>query len=283
MTDTAVIGPIAAPGLHVMSYNIRRRMPQLFARSPDRWVHRRPLLKRLLEDEQPTLLSAQEALPQQANFVRHALGEHYRSIGYGRDANRRGEAAPIFYDSRRLRLLDWKQTALSDTPNVPGSTSWGNHTPRLVVTASFRDLATDIQFQAVNTHLDNFSRTARLHSADVLRRIVSATTLPSIVTGDFNTDAETSPYHELTGHGLLVDSWHSAEERLSEVWGTFLNYRPPKLEHKRIDWILTTPSVTVLSAAINVTRYKGGWPSDHAAVQAVLNLGNSTGAHPLEP
>lgn len=283
MTDSTTIGPVAAPDLHVMSYNIRRRMPHIMPHSPDRWVHRRPLLKRLLEAEQPALFGVQEALFEQASFVRHALGEHYRSIGYGRETNKGGEGCPIFYDSRRLRVLEWRQTALSDTPDVPGSTSWGNRTPRLVVDATVRDLATGIEFQAVNTHLDNFSRTARLHSADVLRRIVSATTLPSIVTGDFNTDAETSPYHELTGHGLLVDSWHSAKERLSEVWGTFLNYRPPKIEHKRIDWILTTPSVTVLSAAINVTRYKGGWPSDHAAVQAVLNLGNSTGAHPLEP
>jgi endonuclease/exonuclease/phosphatase family metal-dependent hydrolase len=276
MTQRALIGPVAAPGLHVMSYNIRRRMPQLFARSPDRWVHRRPLLKRFLEDEQPALLGAQEALPQQANFVRHVLGERYRSIGYGREANRRGEATPIFYDSHRLRLLDWKQTALSDTPNVPGSTSWGNRTPRLVVEATFQDLATGIQFQAVNTHLDNFSRTARLHSADALRRIVSATALPSVVTGDFNTDADTSPYRELTGRDLLVDSWRSAETRLSEAWGTFLNYRVPKLERKRIDWILVTPTVTVLSAAINVTRYEGGWPSDHAAVQAVVRLSESS-------
>lgn len=276
MAESVVIGSVGAPGLHVMSYNIRRRMPQLFARSPDRWVHRRPLLKRFLEGEQPALLGAQEALPQQANFVRHVLGEHYRSIGYGREANRRGEATPIFYDSRRLRLLEWKQTALSDTPNVPGSTSWGNRTPRMVVEATFLDLATGIHFQAVNTHLDNFSRTARLRSADVLRRIVSATALPSIVTGDFNTDADTSPYRELTGQDLLVDSWRSAETRLSEAWGTFLNYRVPKLERKRIDWILVTPTVTVLSAAINVTRYEGGWPSDHAAVQAVVQLSGSS-------
>jgi hypothetical protein len=30
--------------------------------------------------------------------------------------------------------------------------------------------------------------------------------------------------------------------------------------------------VRVTSAAINVTRYEGGWPSDHAAVQAVVQL-----------
>ena len=272
MTDTAIIGPVAAPDLHVMSYNIRRRMPHIMPHSPDRWVHRRPLLKRLLEAEQPALFGVQEALFEQASFVRHALGEHYRSIGYGRETNKGGEGCPIFYDSRRLRVLEWRQTALSDTPDVPGSTSWGNRTPRLVVDATVRDLATGIEFQAVNTHLDNRSRASRLRSADVLRRIVQASPLPTIMTGDFNTDAETEPYDQLTGQGLLLDSWDTAETRLTEVWGTYLNYQPPEHDHKRIDWILVTPGITVLRAAINVTRYEGGWPSDHAPVQAVVNL-----------
>lgn len=272
MTDSALIGPVVAPDLHVMTYNIRRRLPHLNPRSPDRWVHRQPLLRRLLKVEQPALLGVQEALFDQAGFVRHALGEHYRSIGYGREANKGGEGCPIFYDSRRLRVLGWQQAALSDTPEAPGSTSWGNRVPRLVIGATFRDLATGTEFQAVNTHLDHRSRTSRLRSADELRRIVSASPLPTIMTGDFNTDADTDPYDALTNHGLLLDTWDTTEERLTEVWETFLNYRPPRHQHKRIDWILVSPGITVRKAAINVTRYEGGWPSDHAAVQAVVNL-----------
>ena len=272
MTDSALIGTVAAPDLHVMSFNIRRRLPHLNVRSPDRWVRRRPLLKRLLASEQPALIGVQEALFDQANFVRHALGDRYRSIGYGRETNKGGEGCPIFYDSDRLRVLEWKQTALSDTPARPGSTSWGNHTPRVVVEASFRDIATGIDFRAVNTHFDHRSRTSRLRSADALRRIVAASPLPTIVTGDFNTDANTAPFDRLTGQGLLLDTWKTAEERLSEEWGTFLNYRPPRRNLKRIDWLLVTPSVTVLKAAINVKHFEGDWPSDHAAIQAVVNL-----------
>jgi endonuclease/exonuclease/phosphatase family metal-dependent hydrolase len=276
MTDTAVVGPVEAPGLHVMSYNIRRRLPRLMPHSPDRWVRRRPLLKRLLRAEQPALIGIQEALFQQAKSLRQALGEHYHSIGHGREANTGGEGCPIFYDSRRLRVLGWQQTALSDTPDVPGSTSWGNRVPRIVVNATVLDLATGEEFQAVNTHLDHRSRTSRLRAAEELRRIVQASPLPTIMTGDFNTDADTDPYDALTGHGLLVDTWDATEDRLTEVWGTFLDYRPPRHQHKRIDWILVTPGIAVRKAAINVTRYEGGWPSDHAAVQAVVELGEAT-------
>ena len=272
MTDTPLIGPVAAPDLHVMSFNIRRRMERLMLRSPDRWDHRRPLIARILEAEQPVILGVQEALPDQAGFVRHALGESYRSVGHGRNANRRGEGCPLFYDRDRLQLMGWVQTALSDTPTVPGSTSWGNPTPRIVVAATFRDIATGIQFRALNTHFDQFSRKSRMHSADEILRLVAASPLPTIVTGDFNTDGDSLPHDRLTHTGALVDCWEAAHERLSESWGTFPNYRAPRLERKRIDWILATPSIFVERAAINVTRYDDNWPSDHAPVQAVVSL-----------
>ncbi|MGJ8720429.1 MAG: endonuclease/exonuclease/phosphatase family protein [Salinibacterium amurskyense] len=269
---SSLIGPVEAPDLHVMSYNIRRRLPKLLPRNPDLWRHRQPLMKRLLAAEQPAVVGVQEALFTQKEFVLRALGEHYRSLGHGREKNTGGEGCPIFYDSRRLEMVEWRQSALSDTPTVAGSVSWGNRTPRVVVQAIFRDLATGIHFQAVNTHLDHRSRTSRLRSAEALRNIVQAAPYPSIMTGDFNTDADTHPYAELTGNGLLIDTWNTAEERLTQVWGTFPDYGPPKRNRKRIDWVLATPDVTAVQAGINVTRYEGGWPSDHAPVQAVVRF-----------
>ncbi|MET4782488.1 endonuclease/exonuclease/phosphatase family protein [Glaciihabitans sp. UYNi722] len=272
MASTALIGPVVAPNLHVMTFNIRRRMTNLNPRLVDRWEHRRPLLKEILETEQPALLGVQEALPDQASFVRHALGERYRSIGYGREVNRRGEGCPIFYDSTRLQLLDWRQTTLSETPDVAGSTTWGNRVPRVVVDATFRDIATGIEFQGVNTHFDNQSREARMRSSAEVRRIVSASSLPAIITGDFNTDVDSDPYDAITAGGVMIDCWNLAEKRLTDAWGTFLNYRPPRHERKRIDWILVTPGVSVQKAGINVTRYERGWPSDHAPVQVVVEF-----------
>lgn len=269
----SLIGPTAPPELHVMSYNIRRRMPTLNPVMADRWGRRRPLLQELLEAEQPVLLGVQEALPEQANFVRHALGDRYRSIGHGREKDGRGEGCPIFYDRERVRLLDFTQTALSDTPDIQGSTSWGNRTPRVVVDATFADVASDKKFHFVNTHFDNRSRSSRLRSADRLRDVVLASGLPGIVTGDFNVDADAEAHAILLDDGKLVDTWSHIDARITEVWGTFLDYRPPQHDHKRIDWILATPGITVDRVGINVSRSKKGWASDHAAVQAVLRLG----------
>lgn len=276
MADIPLVGPVAPPDIQVMTYNIRRRMTRLMPRSPDRWIRRRVLIERLLEAEQPVILGVQEALPDQAGFVRHALGESYRSVGYGRNANKRGEGCPLFYDSDRVELLDWTQTALSGTPLVPGSTTWGNPTPRVVVSATFTDRATGVEFRAINTHFDQFSRRSRAHSVAELLRLVADTPLPTVVTGDFNTDDDSLPHELLVDSGALVDTWDAARERLTEPWGSFANYGLPKLERKRIDWILATPTVTVLRAGINVTRYDGKWPSDHSPVQAVVNFGTGT-------
>jgi endonuclease/exonuclease/phosphatase family metal-dependent hydrolase len=276
VTDIPLIGPVAPPDIQVMTYNIRRRMTRLTPRSPDRWVRRRVLIQRLLEAEQPVILGVQEALPDQAGFVRHALGESYRSVGYGRNANRRGEGCPLFYDSDRVELLSWRQTALSDTPLIPGSTTWGNPTPRIAVAATFRERAVGVEFRAINTHFDQFSRRSRVHSVAEILRLVAESPLPTVVTGDFNTDDDTLPHGLLVDSGALVDTWGVAQVRLTDAWGSFANYGPPKLERKRIDWILATPSISVLRAGINVTRYDGKWPSDHAPVQAVVNFGTGT-------
>jgi endonuclease/exonuclease/phosphatase family metal-dependent hydrolase len=256
-----------------MTYNIRRRMGRLMPHSPDRWDRRRVLIRRLLEAEQPCILGVQEALPDQAGFVRHALGESYRSVGYGRNANKRGEGCPLFFDQDRVELLEWRQTALSGTPFVPGSTTWGNPTPRVVVAATFRGRATGVEFRVLNTHFDQFSRRSRMRSADEVLRLVGESALPGIVMGDFNSDDDSLVHDEITASGALVDAWDLAQKRLTESWGSFANYGPPKLERKRIDWILATPSVAVRSAGINVTRFDGKWPSDHAPVQAVVNFG----------
>jgi endonuclease/exonuclease/phosphatase family metal-dependent hydrolase len=272
VTDIPLFGPVTAPQLHVMCFNIRRRIPHLLPGSPDRWAHRRPLLQRLLASELPTLVGIQEALQDQAGFVHHALGDRYRSIGYGRNAGRGGEGCPLFYDAERLHLLQWEQTALSDTPSVSGSTTWGNKVPRVLVDSMFRDRATGHEFRVLNTHFDHRSRNARVHSARLVRTLVASTSLATIVTGDFNTSVGSLPFAAITAEGTLVDTWDVAVERVTDAWGTFPDYRPPRLDRKRIDWILATRSVSVVSTGINVARFDGGWPSDHAPVQAIVTL-----------
>ena len=266
------IGPTAPPDLHVMTYNIRRRMTRLTPRSKDAWSRRKHLLGPLLATEQPAVLGVQEALLDQSRFVGESLGPGYARIGYGRNSNRDGEACPIFYDTERIELLDWRQLALSGTPLVPGSRSWGNRVPRLVVQAEFRDLATGVAFRALNTHFDHQSAKARLQSAKMLTRLIANGEGPVVVTGDANADVDTAPYRELTHNAGLVDAWLMPERRLSDDYTTFSNYRAPKVGGKRIDWLLVGGGIEVRAMGINAVRFDGAAPSDHEPVQAVLRF-----------
>lgn len=274
-----LVGKAVGSELHVMSWNIRRRVRHLRAGTPDRWNVRAPRIRALLQAEQPTLLGVQEALPDQSRFIQESMGRSYHSVGYGRGSKRGGEGCPLFYDNSKLELLSWEQMALSERPSQPGSTSWGNIVPRIIVAANFRDRSTTNAFLAINTHFDHLSRRSRLQSARAVVKLVSANELPTVVTGDLNVGAGSPPLLELLSGHVLVDAWDAAEKLVSKPWGTFASYRAPRLNRARIDWILTSPDFRVRSAAINGWQYGGGWGSDHLPVQARLQLLQS-GARP---
>ena len=270
--DDSLIGPALAPDLHVMTYNIRRRILHLPPRSSDLWSHRKVLLRRLLQAEQPTVLGVQEALLDQARWVGESLGPAYVRIGYGRNANREGESCPLYYDSRRLEAVSWRQFALSNTPTVAGSRSWGNMVPRVVVTAEFRDLGTGAVFRVFNTHFDHRSTKSRLQSARMITRLVDAGSGPVVVMGDANAGVRSAPYRELMHNAGLVDAWLMPERRLTPEWTTYSAYREPRMGGKRIDWLFVGGGVEVKAVGINAVRFDGAAPSDHEPVQAVLRM-----------
>ena len=272
MTDIPLVGPASAPDLAVMTYNIRRRLPRLASSRADRWSTRAPLLGRLLVAERPTVIGLQEAFADQTAFVTASLGPDYRSLGGGRDAGGGGEGCPIAYDSSRLEVLDWRQSALSNTPTVPGSRVRGAAFPRVVVEARFRDLATGQTLRVVNTHLDPFSAAARLRSAQLITALLSTVVEPTLLTCDANAPTGSPAYRELTGRGGLADAWHAADQLLTPEWNTYAGYRAPRAGGRRIDWLLVGGGVRVLRAGVNASRSDGRAASDHEPVQALLRL-----------
>ena len=267
-----LVGKTKAPELHVMSWNIRRRVRHLRPRTPDRWHVRAPRIRALLQAEEPAILGVQEALPDQTRFIQEALGPTYRSVGHGRGPRKGGESCPMFYDNSQLELLSWEQRALSDRPSQAGSVSWGNIVPRIVVVAVYRERASNNVFQAINTHFDHMSSRARRQSARAVTQLVSADSLPTVVMGDLNARTGSPPLLELLSGRALIDVWEAAESLVSPRWGTFASYRTPRLDTRRIDWILVSPDFGIRCAGINGWQYGGGWGSDHLPVQAILRM-----------
>ncbi|GAB3580030.1 endonuclease/exonuclease/phosphatase family protein [Amycolatopsis endophytica] len=268
----ALIGRAGGDTLHVTTFNIRMDAGAAPG-TPDSWTDRRPVLARFLEIEQPTVLGIQEGLYHQVKQVAADLPKHYEWIGLGREGGGRGEFMTIYYDTRRVEPLDYDHFWLSDTPYVIGSASWGNTVVRMVTWVRFRDSRTGKEFVHVNTHFDHQSEPSRQRSATLVRDRISGfdPALPVVLTGDFNTPADSVSYRTLTDSGLS-DAWRTAAKQLTPEWGTFPNYREPVLNANRIDWILTNPRVSVLAAAINTFRVDGRYPSDHVPVQALVRL-----------
>ena len=159
-------------------------------------------------------------------------------------------------------------------PYIVASRTWGNAVPRVATWGRFADRATGTQFVAANTHFDHESEPSRIKSAELLATLAERfADLPSVVMGDFNDLAGSSAsYARLVDDGPFTDAWDAAGKRLTPDWGTFTDYGPPVEGAKVIDWILTSPEVNVHQAAVNTWNDAGRWPSDHAAVQALVTL-----------
>jgi hypothetical protein len=256
--DAPLVGAVGAPHLHAMSWNIRRTMAGARRGGADFWPGRVPL-------------GVQEAMVEQADALSAILGPDFRRFGRGRRPGGNGEGCPVFYDSRRFELLSWTQSALSPTPNVPGSRGWGNLVPRIVVAGEFRCRVSGTRFTVLNTHLDHLSGRSRLRSAEMVATLALASGRPALVMGDFN-DTPGSPPHVRLQRAGLRDSWSVAAERRGDGVGTYSGYGPPASGGRRIDWMLVTPEFDVAVAAINTARFEGRAASDHEPIHAIIRL-----------
>jgi len=259
-----------ADGLTIMTYNIRFGTAD---DGPDAWDLRKGFLVETVAKHAPALLGTQECLDFQAEFLVKNLNG-YGWIGLGREADGGGEMTAVLYQKSRLLPLESGHFWLSETPEVPASKSWDSSLPRIATWVKFFDRDTQRPFYYYNTHFDHRGAVARLESAKLLQtRIASLhTDVPVIVTGDFNTNGgDSEPWKALTS-GRLVDLWDTAKERkgVANTWNGF--ERPDPAQARRIDWILATDGVAVLSCEIDAVQKEGRFPSDHMPVIAKLFL-----------
>jgi endonuclease/exonuclease/phosphatase family metal-dependent hydrolase len=255
-----------AAQLCVASYNVR------YASStpPNSWPERRPLVNEVIRGINPDVLGTQEGVLNQLKDMAADLPD-YGWIGTGRDGGDKGEFMAVFYRKARLEPLATNHFWLSDTPEIPGSTTWGNSNRRMVTWIRFRDHATGKEFYFFNTHFDHQVQTAREKSAELVRSRIADLpgNLPVILTGDFNAAAQDNPaYDILTKDGFFEDSWIKAGTRQGEGIATFNSFKAISTNGVRIDWILTRGNVAVDAAAIVSLKPKDQWASDHFPVVA---------------
>lgn len=262
---------VADPTLHVMSFNIRCDTGKAIVGSPDCWSGREPIMRQFLSQVHPDIIGVQELMYHQIPVIQEGLGSKYAYIGESRDSSASGELGAIFYNTERLTMTHWDQLWLSDTPHKPESITWGNNVTRIVTWGDFIDNATGQSFTFTNTHFDHISEYSRIRSAEMLVNLFS-TTKPVILTGDFNSDScASSKEHDIMTMAFQ-DTFKVSRNHVNPSYGTFNDYMEPSLDGRRIDWILSSPEITVRATKTHTFNVDGRYPSDHLPISARLEL-----------
>lgn len=255
--------------LRIMTYNLRNNSDI----TPNSWVERKPLILELLQRESPDIIGTQECVFEQVQDMNTMLPK-YDSVGLGREGGSNGEYMAIFFKKDRLQVLEYNHFWLSDTPSTVASCTWGNDVTRMVTWIRFLDNETDLQFYFLNTHLDHISGNARIQAANLIINKVSDfdKAIPIILTGDFNTDANTEPHQILLEQGKFFDTWDTATDRINKDLGTFNDFNDVTGGHERIDWILFRGNVITGMIQVINDQPSGRFPSDHFPVMVDLQV-----------
>lgn len=205
----------------------------------------------------PAIFGAQEVLHVQLLDMLDRL-DGYDYIGVGRDDGvTGGEYSAIFYKTSELRLLDYGNFWLNETPDRP-ALGWDAACIRICTWGKFaRQTATnDEAFYYFNLHMDHVGVVARREAAKLIvskiREIAKGA--PVIVTGDFNVDQKDEIYSIFTQSGLLKDSFEAARLRFAEN-GTFNSFDIDLYSDSRIDHVFVSPETQVEAYAILTNSY----------------------------
>jgi endonuclease/exonuclease/phosphatase family metal-dependent hydrolase len=251
-----------------MSFNVRYGTAQ---DGENAWPHRRELLLAAVIGQDPDILGVQEALRFQLDALEQALPGHALR-GVGRDDGRSaGEYSALLVRRARFDIDTSGTFWLSDTPDVPGSASWGNRITRISTWAVLRDRRTGARLAVFNTHLDHESQAARERGAGlIIERIGQyAPGVPVLVLGDLNVGEDNPALGRFLAAGF-VDTYRVIDPD-SAGDGTFSGFRGDSTGAK-IDYILARGEWVVEAA--DILRRRGGTrdPSDHFPVVATLRL-----------
>ena len=259
--------------LRVLSFNLR------YINTEDTgakmWTERRDAVGALIRKDAADFIGVQEAFRLMLDDVK-ARAPGYGEVGVGReDGNAKGEYSAILYRQEVWKVADSGTFWLSDTPEVPGSATWGNKVTRICTWGKFTRKQGGREVWVFNAHFDHQSQRCREKGAALILKRISerGSEAPVILTGDFNATPENPAITAFTqGPPAFTDAWLALNAKTPAAEsGTFHSFNG-KHDGPRIDYIFTTPGITPLECSILHDHTGGNFPSDHFPVKATLQL-----------
>ena len=140
-----ILMPVAGQDLKVMSYNIKYDNT---SDTINNWNFRKEAMVTLLKKHAPAIIGMQEVLHGQLEYLNVALPNH-DYIGIGRkDGKQAGEYSPIFYNSKKYKVVKSNTFWLSKTPEIV-STGWDASLERICTNGLFENLKTGKRFLGI--------------------------------------------------------------------------------------------------------------------------------------
>ncbi|MGY5847972.1 endonuclease/exonuclease/phosphatase family protein [Salegentibacter sp. HM20] len=254
--------------LEVMTYNIRFQTENDGENS---WSKRKDHLTNQIKFYEPQIMGVQEALVSQLKHF-EAQMPNYKYIGVGRDDGKEaGEFSAIFYDLRKVDILDQGTFWLSESPEKV-SVGWDAAMERVCTYGKFKEKESGKAFWVFNTHFDHVGEKARENSAKLIYDKISemnSENLPVILMGDLNLEPDAPGIQYLSEK--LNDSKTVAGLDFGPE-GTFNAYNFGKPVTRRIDYIFTSDDIKVLKYAVLSDNWDLKYPSDHLPVLVSLEV-----------
>jgi endonuclease/exonuclease/phosphatase family metal-dependent hydrolase len=247
--------PVVADGkleLRLMSFNVRYENGE--DAGSRAWRQRVVGAVRMIRDEQLDIIGVQEALHGQAADLWASLPD-YEFYGAGRDDGRRaGEYSGIFFRRDRFEMdaSDRGTFWLSDTPEKPGSKTWGNEIPRIATWLRLVDRSSQRGCYVFNTHWDHRHQGSRERSAQLLVERIRDRKQPDepvVLLGDFNAVEQNPGLTTLRRDAELTDVFQKLHP--AEAARTTLHFwRGSRNGSLKVDHILVSEGARVSEAEI---------------------------------
>lgn len=254
--------------LRVVSFNMLLNWSESHLEMEDRWEQRKARVIKYVRECNADIIGTQELQPDQLDELMAEVGDTYAYYGARK---RNNDIEAILYRADRFQLQQGRSGAYT--------------------CVQFKDLVTEQEFVAINTHLAFGNIEKRHAQAEHLRAFVSKTALPVILTGDFNTFPMRQeldlPFYDGDRVVQIIEQGGVVDARTQAIFGHFGPISSTNFcnETKKpfmclgtpgviLDHIFVSADVRVLAHAIDPAKIDGRYPSDHFPVIVDLTIGN---------
>jgi endonuclease/exonuclease/phosphatase family metal-dependent hydrolase len=259
-------GGVVPVELRVATFNLRNFTAQDGENS---WAFRVGAVAEAMRATGAAVIGTQEGYLAMLRDLEPLLPE-FRWEGLGRRGDGEDEFCAVFHRPEAA-AEEVGHFWLSETPDVPGSSSWGSSLPRMCTWVRLR-LAGGQRLLCYNTHLDHQSAEARERGIRLICARLFARRqedgLPALLLGDLNATPDSAVVRFLREESGLVDSFGALGG--ADPGGTFHAFRGGG--GPTIDYIFGTPDLAFAETAVCREPVAGRHPSDHHPVAATVRL-----------